>query len=136
MATPNKLVNDRRTAALLHNFGKMNCTREEAAAALGVSRVALWAFLDKNPELAEQFEAGLDVGKLKLRRLQWRLAEQGNATMLIWLGKQILKQLDQPPKDSEVTRESIEALRSEFERKLASIAESDEKEKLASQSDN
>lgn len=135
MATPNKLIADKRTAATLHNLGKLGATREEAAAVLGVSRVALWAFLDKNPDIADQFTAGLDVGKVKLRRLQWRAAENGNATMLIWLGKQMLKQLDQPPREDEVTRENIEALKSEFERKLASIAEASEEERVASKPD-
>jgi len=31
-------------------------------------------------------------GKERLRRLQWRAAERGNPTILIWLGKQILDQ--------------------------------------------
>ncbi len=33
-------------------------------------------------------------GKISLRRSQWQLAQKGNATMLIWLGKQYLAQLD------------------------------------------
>lgn len=132
MATPNKLVADKRTAATLKNIGKIGCTREEAAAVLGVSRVALWAFLDKNPDIAEEFEAGLLVGKATLRRAQWSLAQKGNATMLIWLGKQMLKQYDQPPREDEVTRESIEALRSEIERKLAKIADSEPAKEVAS----
>jgi len=32
--------------------------------------------------------------RIKLRQLQWRLAEKGNATMLIFLGKQELGQKD------------------------------------------
>jgi len=32
--------------------------------------------------------------KAKLRELQWRAAESGNVTMLIWLGKQDLGQTD------------------------------------------
>lgn len=31
---------------------------------------------------------------MTLRRLQWKAAEGGNATMLIWLGKQLLGQKD------------------------------------------
>lgn len=131
-----KLIADKRTAALLHNLGKIGATREEAAASLGVSRVALWAFLDRNPDIAEQFEAGRDMGKVTLRRLQWRAAQKLNPTMLIWLGKQLLKQLDQPPKEEEVTVEALTQLRDDFERKLASIAESNEKEKLASEPDS
>ena len=33
---------------------------------------------------------------LRLRQLQWKSAEKGNAVMLIWLGKQILGQSDIP----------------------------------------
>lgn len=32
--------------------------------------------------------------KLKLRRMQWQLAEKGNLGMLIWLGKQYLGQTE------------------------------------------
>lgn len=133
MATPNKLIADKRTAATLHNLGKLGATRDEAAAVLGVSRVALWAFLDKNPEIASQFEAGLDASRVKLRRLQWRAAETGNTTMLIWLGKQLLKQYDQPPREDAVTRETIEALRVEIERKLAQVIEHEPAKEVASE---
>ena len=34
------------------------------------------------------------TAKPKLRRLQWRSAENGNASLLIWLGKQYLGQTD------------------------------------------
>lgn len=34
------------------------------------------------------------VSKPKLRRLQWKTAEAGNAVMQIWLGKQYLHQSD------------------------------------------
>jgi hypothetical protein len=32
--------------------------------------------------------------KASLRRIQWKLAEAGNATMCVWLGKQLLGQRD------------------------------------------
>jgi len=34
------------------------------------------------------------TAKPKLRRLQWKSAEKGNASLLIWLGKQYLGQTD------------------------------------------
>ena len=34
------------------------------------------------------------VRKVRLRELQWKLAEEGNLGMLIWLGKQYLGQSD------------------------------------------
>jgi len=33
-------------------------------------------------------------GKASLRRKQWKLVEDGNPTMCIWLGKQYLKQTE------------------------------------------
>lgn len=43
-----------------------------------------------------------EVGKISLRRNQWRLAEN-NVTMAIWLGKQYLGQRDQVASDLAVT---------------------------------
>lgn len=34
------------------------------------------------------------MGKRSLRRMQWKSAKGGNATMQIWLGKQLLGQTD------------------------------------------
>ncbi len=47
----------------------------------------------------------------------------------------MLKQYDQPPKEDAVTRETIEALRVEIERKLARVIESDETERMARESE-
>jgi len=40
------------------------------------------------------YEQKRGKGKVSLRRRQYKLAMDGNATMLIWLGKQYLKQSD------------------------------------------
>lgn len=42
----------------------------------------------------EAKEAGQLSGKASLRRMQFKTAESGNATMQIWLGKQYLGQKD------------------------------------------
>lgn len=55
--------------------------------------------------------------------------------MLIWLGKQLLRQTDQVEAKDKDARESIENLRIELERKLARIDASQQEEALASQSD-
>lgn len=128
-----KLQPDTRTKATLKNLAEWGATRDEAAAWLEVSRPTLWKFLNEYPEINEAFEAGFDKARATLRRLQWNAAKKGNVTMLIWLGKQMLKQYDQPPKEDEVTREHIEALRLEIERKLARVLESETEAKLASE---
>ncbi len=131
-----KLIADERTKALFTGFGKIGCTREEIAAMLGCSRVTLWKFLEANPEMDEALEASLDIGKVTLRRLQWRQAHKGNVTMLIWLGKQLLKQRDQVSTEDGNARESIEALRIELERKLARIADSGAESEVSKDADS
>jgi hypothetical protein len=46
-------------------------------------------------------------GKTSLRRYQWKLAESGNATMLIWLGKQYLDQADKQELNADITTTSL-----------------------------
>jgi hypothetical protein len=41
---------------------------------------------------SEILTKGREIGKGKLRDLQWRAAEKGNAALLIWRGKQYLGQ--------------------------------------------
>lgn len=43
---------------------------------------------------AEYFAQKKGSGRISLRRLQWKSAEDGNVSMLIWLGKQYLGQSD------------------------------------------
>jgi hypothetical protein len=54
--------------------------------------------------------------RIKLRQLQWRAAEKGNATMLIFLGKQELGQRDvveyAPLDTSKMSDEELEAIAS------------------------
>ena len=42
----------------------------------------------------------MSEGKISLRRYQFRQAEKGNASLLIWLGKQYLGQTDKQEIDS------------------------------------
>jgi predicted metal-dependent hydrolase len=62
-----------------------------------------------NNEIADFFECSKDTierrfaailskgrasGKIRLRRIQMQIAEKGNAVMALWLGKQMLGQVD------------------------------------------
>jgi hypothetical protein len=49
-----------------------------------------------DPVFAEAMQRGRAKGKLTVRRHQFRMLEQGNASMGIWLGKQYLGQGEQP----------------------------------------
>lgn len=46
-------------------------------------------------------EKGKADGKMSLRRKQFEVALSGNTSMLIWLGKNILGQTDQPVSEDE-----------------------------------
>jgi hypothetical protein len=78
----------------VYKLAAMGCTNRE---------IATWFDVDENT-LAYNFKDILAKGreelKQSLRKAQIRLALSGNATMLVWLGKNILGQSDNPT-DSE-----------------------------------
>ena len=43
---------------------------------------------------SESLTKGRTMGKMRLRQIQWKIAENGNCTMAIWLGKNMLGQSD------------------------------------------
>ena len=72
----------------------IGCTDGEIAALLGMHRDTLRAHLSEDPTLQTAIDQAREQGKGTLRRLQWQRANAGSDTMLIWLGKQLLKQTD------------------------------------------
>lgn len=69
-------------------------------AALGAKTGEIASFFGCDPDtITGRFEAELAEGranmKIKIRDYQMALAKKGNATMLIWLGKQYLDQTDE-----------------------------------------
>jgi len=91
---PPKLQPDARTLTTIGGLGEINATHAESAAVLGVSRETFEKFLGKHKKAAEAFESGKAEGRVSLRRAQYKAALAGNATMQIWLGKQLLAQKD------------------------------------------
>lgn len=81
---------------LLEKLCRILCTGEECASIQGMSYETL------NNHLTEEGHGGFleynkrfaGEGKASLRRMQWKGAEAGNTSMLIWLGKQYLDQTD------------------------------------------
>jgi hypothetical protein len=103
---PSKPMAEKELAQLISMI-KIHCTRDEICSILGMSDTTL------NRRIAEQgipgvsnFEALYEKhaanGKASLRRMQWKAAEDGNVTALIWLGKQVLGQTDQIKQQVEV----------------------------------
>ena len=73
---------------------QVHATDEEIAAHFSCSVKTLERRRKTDEAFAACFEKGRADGKISLRRAQWSQALAGNATMLIWLGKQELKQSD------------------------------------------
>ena len=75
---------------------KIQCTGEEIASVLNISYDTLERACkrEKSMSCADYIGQKREGGKASLRRRQWQSAQDGNATMLIWLGKQYLGQRD------------------------------------------
>ena len=77
---------------VIRRLAEIQCTQQEIAHVMGVSVDVI-----KKPENRELIEEGKSSGKVKLRRAQYAKAvDEGNPTLLIWMGKQLLGQTDQP----------------------------------------
>lgn len=83
---------------LLEALGAMQCRTTEVAAALAISEPTLFAFFKREPEARELYHQGKEMGKISLRRTQFRLAER-SAPMAIFLGMNILGQRDRRDAD-------------------------------------
>jgi len=91
---PPKLVVTDELLTQIQGLARIQCTQREAAAVLRVDRDTFGVFLRSHEKAREAWETGLESGKASLRRLQFKNAENGNATMQIWLGKQWIDQKD------------------------------------------
>lgn len=74
----------------------IHCTGEEIAGVLGMD----YDTLNRNCKdthgipISEYIKKHQSGGKMSLRRAQWKAAESGNVSMMIWLGKQWLGQAE------------------------------------------
>ena len=94
MARPKKEINQREFEALCG----FQCTEEEICNFFNVTDKTLTRWCKETYDLSfsEVFKVKRNIGKISLRRSQWKLAEK-NATMSIWLGKQYLGQKEKLP---------------------------------------
>lgn len=86
MARPKKPIDLEMVKKLAH----IHCTQQEIASILEVSVDTL----QRDEGFCGVYKKAMDDAKASLRRLQFKKAESGNPTMLIWLGKQYLGQTD------------------------------------------
>jgi len=87
------LTPEERTLRQLKSLGGMQCTQIEAAAALGCSVRTLQNFFARYPEALAAWEDGHELGKVSVRRAQFKMAQEV-PQMAIWWGKQHLGQAD------------------------------------------
>ena len=114
MARPKKLISKSQFESLC----AIQCTKEEICDVLQVTDKTIdkWCKEEYNKSFSEVFRIKRSLGKTSLRRNQWKLAEKGNTTMLIWLGKQLLKQSENPIQD-QIKLQELELKQREFELK-------------------
>lgn len=74
----------------------LHCTDEEIAGWFGVSTRTI-EMRRKQSEFADVMQRGKAKGQISVRRAQMKLLEAGNATIAVWLGKQLLGQRDVTP---------------------------------------
>ncbi len=84
---------------LVKKLAHIQCTMEEIANFLGCSIKTL----EKNKEFIGVYKKEIEGGRMSLRRKQWKAVDEGNITMLVWLGKQYLKQRDQVDSNVAIT---------------------------------
>lgn len=86
---PNKLQEGKSVKdplKLIKYLASIQCSTSEIATALDIDPSTLL----RNKTYAVEIEKGRDVGKTSLRRAMFKSALAGNATMQIWLSKQLL----------------------------------------------
>src|ERR1700738_78701 len=80
--------------AELEKLSSLQCTDEEIAAWFNVTTRTIER-RRKKKSFAEVMDRGKAKGRISVRRQQMKLLENGNATMGVWLGKNILGQTDE-----------------------------------------
>ncbi len=89
----------------------IHCTGEEIAAVLGVDYDTLVRRLHDMgyKDFADWYKKYSANGKMSLRRKQFEIAQAGDKTMLIWLGKQYLDQSDKKEVEQRVSEIKIDS---------------------------
>lgn len=111
MARPKKVINQKQFESLC----AIQCTQEEICNVLEVCDETLtrWCFEIYDLSFSEIYRQKKAGGKMSLRRKQWEIAQKGNSTMLVWMGKNMLKQSDNPIQD-EIKLKELELKEREF----------------------
>ena len=109
MARPRKQIDQKAFERLC----ALQCTYEEVCGFFDITDKTLnsWCKRTYGKSFSDVFREKRGVGKISLRRTQFRLAEK-NAAMAIFLGKQYLGQSDKVTVDSIDKNNLLEAIKS------------------------
>ena len=105
----------------LDGLCEIMCTQDEITHLLKVDHKTLTAALvrDGHEGFSQYYKKKSADGKKSLRRVQYEKAIEGNTTMLVWLGKQLL---DQKDKSEKVTKK-VDLTEKEMEEHLLAAQE-------------
>lgn len=108
---PRKELSDEKFKQLVAMI-RIQCTQDEICGIFDMTAETLNERLMERGEesFSTLYKKHQDEGKSSLRRMQWKAAEEGNATMLIWLGKQVLGQRDRQDVDMTTKGEVVHAI--------------------------
>ena len=73
---------------------RLHCTQEELAAWFNCSVSAIRDRVAKRKDYRDAWNRGRAAGRVSLRRAQFAAALNGDRTMMVWMGKQLLDQKD------------------------------------------
>jgi len=81
---------------IVEGMAAIQCTSKEICSCIGIDEKTMLRHCKKKFKMtfADYLDQKRDLGRKSLRRRQYELAKSGNATMLVWLGKQWLGQKD------------------------------------------
>ena len=114
MARPRKKINKKQFESLC----AIQCTQAEKCSVLDVCEDTLlkWCKETYKMSFSEIYKQKRELGCMSLRRKQMELALSGNPAMQIFLGKNLLRQSDNPVQDK-IRLKEIELREKEFELK-------------------
>ncbi len=98
---------------ILENLMQIQCTQSEICSVFNITDKTLLSKIKEHygedMDFMELYKIHSEKGKTSLRRAQYKVALNGNTTMLIWLGKQYLGQKE-PDTKQEMSIENLQTL--------------------------
>ena len=108
MARPRKEIDKKQFESLC----ELQCTLDEICGFFNCcsDTIESWCKRTYNMNFSEVFKQKRGKGKISLRRAQYQTAKKGNATLLIWLGRNWLGQSENNEEKEKGSNELLESL--------------------------